>query len=111
MIRLQRLKAITTPAVLIVEGKNNIELQDILVGEVWLVAGQSNMQRLLRETANGEQAIAAGVFGVPSAVVDNRCFWGVDATDMLLAYLRGDPFFQSAQLARAQNLPQGVHRK
>jgi sialate O-acetylesterase len=59
MIRLQRLKAITTPAVLIVEGKNNIELQDILVGEVWLVAGQSNMQRLLRETANGEQAIAA----------------------------------------------------
>lgn len=60
---------------------------------------------------NGEQAIAAGVFGVPSAVVDNRCFWGVDATDMLLTYLRGDPFFQSAQLARAQNLPQGVHRK
>jgi hypothetical protein len=60
---------------------------------------------------NGEQVIAAGVFGVPSAVVDNRCFRGVDATDMQLAYLRGDPFFQSAQLARAQNLPQGVHRK
>ncbi len=58
VIRLQRLKATATPAVLIVEGKNKIELQDILVGEVWLVAGQSNMQRLLSETANGEQAIA-----------------------------------------------------
>ena len=42
---------------------------------------------------NGERAIAAGVFGVPSVVVDNHCFRGLDATDMLLAYLRGDPFF------------------
>jgi len=59
VIRLQRLKATAKSAVLIVEGKNKIELQDILVGEVWLVAGQSNMQRLLSETANGAEAIAA----------------------------------------------------
>jgi 2-hydroxychromene-2-carboxylate isomerase len=59
---------------------------------------------------NGEDAIAANVFGVPTAVVDNRCFWGLDATDMLLAYLRGDPFFQSGQLKAAQLLPQGVQR-
>lgn len=59
MIRLQRLKATTTPATLIIEGRNKIELQDILVGEVWLVAGQSNMQRLLSETSNGAEAIAA----------------------------------------------------
>jgi 2-hydroxychromene-2-carboxylate isomerase len=60
--------------------------------------------------ANGEHAIAAGVFGVPTAVVDNRCFWGLDATDMLLAWLRGDPFFQSGQLRRAQELPPGIQR-
>lgn len=60
---------------------------------------------------NGEDAIAANVFGVPTTVVDNRCFWGLDATDMLLAYLRGDPFFQSGQLQAAQRLPQGVQRK
>ncbi|MGE5649502.1 2-hydroxychromene-2-carboxylate isomerase [Noviherbaspirillum sp. UKPF54] len=59
---------------------------------------------------NGEQAIAAGVFGVPTAVVDGRSFWGLDATDMLIAYLHGDPFFQSEQLKLAQTLPQGVHR-
>lgn len=58
LIRLQRLKATAKPSVLIVEGKNKIELQDILVGEVWLVAGQSNMQRLLSETSNGAEAIA-----------------------------------------------------
>ena len=60
---------------------------------------------------NGEQAIAAGVFGVPTAVVDGRCFWGLDGTDMLAAYLNGDPFFQSDLLRQAQNLPQGVQRK
>jgi len=61
--------------------------------------------------ANGEAAIAAGVFGVPTAVVDNRCFWGLDSTDMLIAWLRDDPFFSSDQLRQAQQLPQGVHRK
>lgn len=58
LIRLPRLKATANPSVLIIEGKNKIELSDILVGEVWLVAGQSNMQRLLSETANGAEAIA-----------------------------------------------------
>src|ERR1044072_6778243 len=57
-IHLQRLKATTTPAVLTIEGRKRIELQDILVGEVWLVAGQSNMQRLHSETANGGEGIA-----------------------------------------------------
>ncbi len=59
---------------------------------------------------HGEQAIAAGVFGVPTVVVDNRCFWGLDATDMLQAYLRDDGFFNSEQFKRAQTLPQGIQR-
>lgn len=57
-VDLKPLKADFTPQTLIIEGKNKIELKDILIGEVWLVAGQSNMQRLLRETANGEEAQA-----------------------------------------------------
>ena len=61
--------------------------------------------------ANGEMAISANVFGVPTAVVDNRCFWGLDSTDMLIAYLRADPFFSSDLLRQAQTLPQGIHRK
>lgn len=60
--------------------------------------------------ANGEQAIAAGVFGVPTAVVDQRCFWGLDGTDMLQAYLDGDAFFQSDALRQARLLPQGIGR-
>ena len=58
-VDLSGLKANFKPQSMIISGKNRIELNDILVGEVWLVAGQSNMQRLLRETANGDAVQAA----------------------------------------------------
>ena len=60
---------------------------------------------------HGDQAIAAGVFGVPTAVVNQQCFWGVDATDMLIAYLQQDAFFSTAAFQGAQNLPVGIQRK
>ena len=56
---LDPLKANATPAVLTVSGKNKIELKDVLVGEVWLVSGQSNMQFTLAETREAQAAIAA----------------------------------------------------
>ena len=59
LVKLDPIRANATPATMIITGKNTIALTNILVGEVWLVAGQSNMQRLLSETANGEAAIAA----------------------------------------------------
>jgi sialate O-acetylesterase len=59
IVHLDALRASAEPATLTVQANNKIELKDILVGEVWLVAGQSNMQRLLSETDNGEAAIAA----------------------------------------------------
>jgi 2-hydroxychromene-2-carboxylate isomerase len=61
--------------------------------------------------SHGESAIAAGVFGVPSTVVDGRVFWGEDSTDMLLAYLRGDAFFTSPLMQAAMQLPSGIQRK
>jgi sialate O-acetylesterase len=48
-----------TPASMVIAGRNTIELKNILAGEVWLVSGQSNMQRLLSETGNGAEATAA----------------------------------------------------
>ncbi|MBG6075787.1 2-hydroxychromene-2-carboxylate isomerase [Polaromonas sp. CG_9.11] len=42
---------------------------------------------------NTEAAIAHGVFGVPTFVVDDRLFWGLDALPMLRAYLLGNPWF------------------
>ena len=59
LIRLDPMKADATAATMTISGRNTIELRNILIGEVWLVAGQSNMQRLLSETASGEAATAA----------------------------------------------------
>ena len=41
---LPAMKASSTPLKLRVKGKNAIEISDILVGEVWLCSGQSNME-------------------------------------------------------------------
>jgi 2-hydroxychromene-2-carboxylate isomerase len=60
---------------------------------------------------NGEQAIAQGVFGVPTAAVNGQAFWGVDATDMMLAYLANDAFFSSDDYQKAFALPEGITRK
>lgn len=50
-------------------------------------AGDEVKQELKTAT---ESAIAAGLFGVPSMVVDGKLFWGLDALPMLRAYLEGD---------------------
>lgn len=52
--------------------------------------------------ANTEQAIALGLFGVPTFVVDGKHFWGFDALPMLRASLAGDPWFATQWDAAAQ---------
>lgn len=59
---------------------------------------------------NGQRAIDAGVFGVPTAVIDGHNFWGFDATEMLEAYLQGDAFFSGDLLIAARQLPPGIER-
>ena len=42
-------------------------------------------QKLKEET---DRAISQGVFGVPTIVLDEQIFWGLDATDFVLDYLQ-----------------------
>jgi 2-hydroxychromene-2-carboxylate isomerase len=70
--------------------------------------GRADVKETLRR--NTEEAIAMGVFGVPTVVVDDQLFWGFDMTDAAIAYLRGDALFRSPEMLRAQTLPDGVHR-
>lgn len=60
---------------------------------------------------NGEEALAAGVFGVPSFVVSGEVFWGFDATDMLLDYLANPALLGSAEMRRVSDLPAAIQRK
>lgn len=61
--------------------------------------------------ANTDQAIAAGVFGVPSLQVQEAHFWGLDALPMLRQYLGGDAWFTKSNWLNAGELPVGMHRK
>ena len=48
------------PLTLVVEGKNRVERKDLLVGEVWLCSGQSNMEWPVKNSTNGDlEATAA----------------------------------------------------
>lgn len=58
--------------------------------------------------AHAEDAIAAGVFGVPSMVVDGKVFWGLDALPMLRAYLDGNPWFADTHWDAVRRVPSGA---
>ncbi|HVU33992.1 MAG TPA: sialate O-acetylesterase [Opitutaceae bacterium] len=63
-VRLGALPANEDPQTLTIRGRNTLEFSDVLVGEVWLCSGQSNMEKPLgprrgqKPTDNYEQAIA-----------------------------------------------------
>jgi 2-hydroxychromene-2-carboxylate isomerase len=64
-----------------------------------------------RLRANTQRAIAAGVFGVPTLLIDGMAFWGDDATAMALDYLRRPERFTSGEMARVASLPVGAARQ
>ena len=47
------------PYTLKIDGAQHVELHEILVGDVWLCGGQSNMELPLERTRNGKDEIAA----------------------------------------------------
>jgi 2-hydroxychromene-2-carboxylate isomerase len=61
--------------------------------------------------AHTDEAIARGVFGVPSFEVDGRLFWGLDALDMLADALRGDAWFDGPAWDREGAPRPGVVRR
>ena len=59
--------------------------------------------------ANGEEAMALGVFGVPTLRVRDELFWGNDATELALAFAR-DPGTLDAEMRRVDAIPEAIQR-
>ncbi|HWB00403.1 MAG TPA: sialate O-acetylesterase [Pirellulales bacterium] len=59
MVKFDKLKTSAQPQTLAVRGKNTLTVNDVLVGEVWLGSGQSNMAMAVRSSMNYEQEQAA----------------------------------------------------
>ena len=57
-----------------------------------------------------EQAIAAGIFGVPTIAVGQEHFWGNDATAMFEDWLQHPQHFDTETYRRLQHLPMGIGR-
>jgi len=70
-------------------------------------AGDEARQALRDAT---DAALRAGVFGVPSFVVDDRLFWGFDALPMLRAQLAGDAALDEIWQA-ADRVGPGIRRR
>jgi 2-hydroxychromene-2-carboxylate isomerase len=71
-------------------------------------AGSSEAKEALRRHTG--DAIARGVFGVPSFHVDGELFWGNDRVDDLCEYLAGDDPLDRPKLAELMARPPGVQR-
>ena len=59
---------------------------------------------------NTDDAIARGVFGVPTLAIGDELFWGVDATAMAADYVAQGCNFTDAEMTRVARLPAGVQR-
>lgn len=77
-VALDALKASAEPVELKVKGKNEVVLKDILVGEVWVCSGQSNMEWPVSKALHPDQEIPAAnfpqirLFTMPNAMADAR---------------------------------------
>ena len=59
---------------------------------------------------NTDDAIARGIFGVPTLVIGDELFWGADATDMAADYVAAGCRFDDPEMARVASLPIGAER-
>ena len=59
---------------------------------------------------NTDDAIARGVFGVPTLAIGDELFWGADATAMAADYIAQGCKFSDAEMTRVSSLPVGAER-
>src|SRR6266852_6942380 len=114
MVTLQSLKA-GGPDKFVVEGKNKIEIQNVLVGEVWVCSGQSNMELPIERSFESTNDIAASansmlrLFKVPKIKAsepqtDVKAVWRECGPDTLRGFSAVAYYF-GRDLQKARNVP------
>jgi 2-hydroxychromene-2-carboxylate isomerase len=76
-----------------------------------LVAAAAAPDAKQRLRGNTDDALAAGVFGVPTVRADGELFWGVDSLPHLDAFLAGEGTIDADVLARWRAVSPSVTRK
>lgn len=71
------------------------------------IAAQDVKDALRRNT---EEAIARGVFGVPTLAIGEELFWGVDATQMAADFVAAGCRYADPEMMRVASLPEAAVR-
>ena len=117
-VLLPAMPACAQPADLTVSAKETATVCGVLVGEVWLCSGQSNMEWHLRDATNAEQEIAGAAFPlirefrVPHVIAETpqREVGGtwVEASPKTAGSFSAVAYFFARDLHRALNVPVGL---
>lgn len=76
-----------------------------------LIEGAQSPAGKQRVLDNGAAGLAAGVFGVPTMIVEGELFWGDDSFAELDRVLRGEDTLDREGLARWASLPASAERR
>ena len=79
------------------------------IEEAAALASAPASKDLLR--ANTEEALARGVWGVPTLLIDGELFWGADSLPMAFDFLKNPGLFETPEMRRIATLPVGASRK
>lgn len=82
---------------------------DLGVDDLAAATGAPAVKDQLRQ--NTEEAVAAGVYGVPSFVIEDHLFWGDDMFEMLCAWLNDPTLLDNPEARRISDLPPAAERK
>ncbi len=106
------------PYEMTLKGKNTVTVKNILVGEVWVCSGQSNMQWPVKQSANAEQEIAAAtypkmrLFSVERKVAetpqDNCVGKWVECSPQTVGDFSAAAYFFGRELHKELNVPVGL---
>lgn len=82
--------------------------RDLGIADIETAIAAAAVKEQLR--ANTEEAIAAGVFGVPTILLGDRLIWGNDATSMFEKMLVDPDHFRHGEYPRIERLPSAAER-
>jgi len=120
MVRLDALTASAQGRELLVQSSagRQLKIQDVLVGEVWLGSGQSNMAMLVRDVRNAEEEIAAAklplirMFRVNNTIgqtaqAEVKGAWQIASPETVLSH-SATLFFFGREIHRELKVPVGL---
>jgi sialate O-acetylesterase len=106
MLKLDALPA-GGPLEMTIEGQAKLTLKDVLVGEVWLCSGQSNMQWPVSRATNGAQEVAEANYPAIRLLQGVDSPW-VDCNPKSVRWFSAVGYFFGRDLHKALNVPIGL---